>query len=92
MAFNHLANDRPRILVVGGGYVGLTVASRIQKDVKASGGVVTVVQPDENVRRHLALQAPDRVLELARRDLAGAAAASGQRRPSTELCRSIPAP
>ena len=46
MAFNHLANDRPRILVVGGGYVGLTVASRIQKDVKASGGVVTVVDPN----------------------------------------------
>lgn len=46
MAFNQLATDRPRILVVGGGYVGLTVASKIQKSIKASGGVVTVVDPN----------------------------------------------
>ena len=45
MAFKQLTNDRPRILVVGGGYVGFTVASKIQKAVKASGGVVTVVDP-----------------------------------------------
>ena len=46
MAFKQLTNDRPRILVVGGGYVGFTVASKIQKAVKASGGVVTVVDPN----------------------------------------------
>lgn len=45
MAFNQLNNDRPRILVVGGGYVGFTVASKLQKEIKASGGVVTVVDP-----------------------------------------------
>lgn len=45
MAFNQ-TNDRPRILVVGGGYLGFTVASKIEKAVKASGGVVTVVDPN----------------------------------------------
>ncbi|MCP3426799.1 FAD-dependent oxidoreductase [Rothia sp. AR01] len=46
MAFKQLTNDRPRILVVGGGYVGFTVAAKIQKAIKASGGVVTVVDPN----------------------------------------------
>lgn len=46
MSFNQVANDRPRILIVGGGYVGFTVASKIQKAIKASGGVVTVVDPN----------------------------------------------
>ncbi|WP_300342298.1 FAD-dependent oxidoreductase [Nesterenkonia sp.] len=38
-------SDKPRVLIVGGGYVGLTVAQRLQKKVKASGGVVTLVDP-----------------------------------------------
>lgn len=37
--------DRPRILVVGGGYVGLYVAMKLQKKVRARGGIVTVVDP-----------------------------------------------
>ena len=46
MAFTKLAQDRPRILIVGGGYVGFTVAKKIQKAVKATGGVVTIVEPN----------------------------------------------
>ncbi|GAA4374179.1 NAD(P)/FAD-dependent oxidoreductase [Paeniglutamicibacter cryotolerans] len=38
-------SERPRILVVGGGYVGLYVAMNLQKKVKAHGGIVTVVDP-----------------------------------------------
>ncbi|MET1036195.1 MAG: FAD-dependent oxidoreductase, partial [Arthrobacter sp.] len=38
-------SDRPRILVVGGGYVGLYVAMKLQKKVKDRGGIVTVVDP-----------------------------------------------
>ncbi|MGB9036691.1 NADH dehydrogenase [Arthrobacter sp. UCD-GKA] len=38
-------SDRPRILVVGGGYVGLYVAMKLQKKVKDHGGIVTVVDP-----------------------------------------------
>lgn len=38
-------SDRPRILVVGGGYVGLYVAHKLQKKVKAHGGIVTLVDP-----------------------------------------------
>ncbi|GAA1345592.1 NAD(P)/FAD-dependent oxidoreductase [Arthrobacter roseus] len=37
--------DRPRVLVVGGGYVGLYVAMKLQKKVRAHGGIVTVVDP-----------------------------------------------
>lgn len=37
--------DRPRILVVGGGYVGLYVAKKLQRKVRAQGGIVTVVDP-----------------------------------------------
>ena len=46
MAFNKIAQDRPRVLIVGGGYVGFTVAQKIQKVIKESGGVVTVVDPN----------------------------------------------
>ncbi|MDF9279533.1 FAD-dependent oxidoreductase, partial [Arthrobacter sp. EH-1B-1] len=38
-------SDRPRILVVGGGYVGLYVAHKLQKKVKDHGGIVTLVDP-----------------------------------------------
>lgn len=38
-------SEKPRILVVGGGYVGLTVAQQLQKKVKAAGGIVTLVDP-----------------------------------------------
>lgn len=38
-------SQKPRVLIVGGGYVGLTVAQRLQKKVKAEGGVVTLVDP-----------------------------------------------
>lgn len=46
MAFNKIAQDRPRVLIVGGGYVGFTVAKKIQKVIKETGGVVTVVDPN----------------------------------------------
>ena len=42
----HKAQDRPRILIVGGGYVGFTVAKKIQKAIKQTGGVVTIVEPN----------------------------------------------
>ena len=38
-------SQRPRTLVVGGGYLGLYVAKNLQKKVRALGGVVTVVDP-----------------------------------------------
>ncbi|MDP5227427.1 MULTISPECIES: FAD-dependent oxidoreductase [Arthrobacter] len=37
--------DRPRVLVVGGGYVGLYVALKLQKKIANAGGIVTVVDP-----------------------------------------------
>ncbi len=37
--------DRPRVLVVGGGYVGLYVALKLQKKIANAGGIVTVVYP-----------------------------------------------
>ncbi|WP_047690081.1 NAD(P)/FAD-dependent oxidoreductase [Kocuria sp. ZOR0020] len=46
MVDNFLAKDRNRILIVGGGYVGFTVAQQLQKRIKASGGIVTVVDPN----------------------------------------------
>ena len=42
----HKAQDRPRILIVGGGYVGSPVAKKIQKAIKQTGGVVTIVEPN----------------------------------------------
>lgn len=45
MASHTQFSDRPRVLVVGGGYVGLYVAKNLQKKVKANGGIVTVVDP-----------------------------------------------
>lgn len=45
MPITEQLSDRPRILVVGGGYVGLYVAMKLQKKVKAHGGIVTVVDP-----------------------------------------------
>ena len=45
MALTPTLSDRPRVLVVGGGYVGLYVAMKLQKKVKAHGGIVTVVDP-----------------------------------------------
>ncbi|WP_150462790.1 NAD(P)/FAD-dependent oxidoreductase [Nesterenkonia ebinurensis] len=38
-------SEKPRVLIVGGGYVGLIVAQQLQKKVKATGGVVTLVDP-----------------------------------------------
>lgn len=45
MASTTQFSDRPRVLVVGGGYVGLYVAKNLQKKVKDQGGIVTVVDP-----------------------------------------------
>lgn len=38
-------SDRPRILIVGGGYVGLYAALKLQKKIKSQGGIVTLVDP-----------------------------------------------
>ena len=46
MAFTKVTQDRPRVLIVGGGYVGFTVAKKIQKAIKETGGVVTIVEPN----------------------------------------------
>ncbi|MCZ2404413.1 FAD-dependent oxidoreductase [Paenarthrobacter sp. Z7-10] len=45
MVFTAQLQDRPRVLVVGGGYVGLYVALRLQKKIANAGGIVTVVDP-----------------------------------------------
>ncbi|MHA7155823.1 NAD(P)/FAD-dependent oxidoreductase [Arthrobacter sp. TMN-50] len=45
MALNQHFSDRPRILVVGGGYVGLYVAHKLQKKIRSHGGIVTLVDP-----------------------------------------------
>lgn len=45
MANSQTLSAKPRVLIVGGGYVGLTTAKLLQKKVKAAGGVVTVVDP-----------------------------------------------
>lgn len=46
MSFTQLAKDRPRLLIVGGGYVGFTVAQEVQRRITDAGGVVTVVDPN----------------------------------------------
>lgn len=46
MSIIESSQKRPRILVVGGGYVGLYVAMTLQKKVKSHGGIVTVVDPN----------------------------------------------
>ena len=45
MATTPQLQDRPRVLVVGGGYVGLYVALKLQKKIANAGGIVTVVDP-----------------------------------------------
>lgn len=45
MANTLMLSEKPRVLVVGGGYVGLYVAKGLEKKVKAAGGIVTVVDP-----------------------------------------------
>ncbi len=45
MATNPQLQDRPRVLIVGGGYVGFYAAMRLQSKIKKAGGVVTVVDP-----------------------------------------------
>ncbi|GAA1450624.1 NAD(P)/FAD-dependent oxidoreductase [Nesterenkonia lacusekhoensis] len=45
MAISQKLSEKPRVLIVGGGYVGLTAAKLLQKKVKAEGGVVTMVDP-----------------------------------------------
>src|SRR5690625_6310017 len=38
-------SEKPRVLIIGGGYVGLTLAQHLQKRIKDAGGIVTVVDP-----------------------------------------------
>ena len=45
MASSLQLQDRPRVLVVGGGYVGLYVALKLQKKIANAGGIVTLVDP-----------------------------------------------
>lgn len=45
MAHTPTFSDRPRVLVVGGGYVGLYTAFKLQKKIAKSGGIVTLVDP-----------------------------------------------
>lgn len=45
MASTPQLQDRPRVLVVGGGYVGLYVALKLQKKIANAGGIVTLVDP-----------------------------------------------
>jgi NADH:ubiquinone reductase (H+-translocating) len=41
--------DRPRILIVGGGYLGMYTALRLQKKLRRSEAAVTVVDPQNNM-------------------------------------------
>ena len=41
--------DKPRILVVGGGYVGMYAALRLQKKLRPGEATVTVVDPQPNM-------------------------------------------
>src|SRR6185312_4151703 len=45
MAITPTFSERPRVLVVGGGYVGLYTAFNLQKKIANSGGIVTLVDP-----------------------------------------------
>ncbi len=45
MALTPTFSARPRVLVVGGGYVGLYTAFKLQKKIAKSGGIVTLVDP-----------------------------------------------
>ena len=45
MAFTKVAQDRPRVLIVGGGYVGFTVAKKIQKAMPDAHIFVNAVFP-----------------------------------------------
>ncbi|HET8794843.1 MAG TPA: NAD(P)/FAD-dependent oxidoreductase [Arthrobacter sp.] len=45
MSSNPQLQDRPRVLIVGGGYVGFYAAMRLQTKIKNAGGIVTVVDP-----------------------------------------------
>ncbi|NIH71791.1 MULTISPECIES: NAD(P)/FAD-dependent oxidoreductase [Auritidibacter] len=46
MAITPQLSPKPRVLIVGGGYAGITVARKLQKKVRDRGGVVTVVDPN----------------------------------------------
>ncbi|MFC8302418.1 NAD(P)/FAD-dependent oxidoreductase [Specibacter sp. NPDC057265] len=45
MAITPTFSARPRVLVVGGGYVGLYTAFKLQKKIAKAGGIVTLVDP-----------------------------------------------
>jgi NADH dehydrogenase len=45
----HETENRPRILVVGGGYVGMYAALRLQKRLRTSEAAITVVDPQPNM-------------------------------------------
>ncbi|WP_104108743.1 NAD(P)/FAD-dependent oxidoreductase [Arthrobacter sp. N199823] len=45
MAITPTFSARPRVLVVGGGYVGLYTAFNLQKKIAKSGGIVTLIDP-----------------------------------------------
>ncbi|WP_269938159.1 NAD(P)/FAD-dependent oxidoreductase [Arthrobacter sp. HY1533] len=45
MAITPTFSARPRVLVVGGGYVGFYTALKLQKKIAKSGGIVTLVDP-----------------------------------------------
>ena len=49
MAITPTFSARPRVLVVGGGYVGLYTAFKLQKKIAKSGGIVTLVDPQGSV-------------------------------------------
>ena len=45
----HETENRPRILVIGGGYVGMYVALRLQRKLRPGEATVTVVDPQPNM-------------------------------------------